>query len=127
MSSYKITGVRVEVRPGLTVTAEVATASQIDLLADLKAEGFESALIVEKTRPPSKDASSAAVEDSPVHRIEVRASLMPGKLTAAKIIGFKDDVPQLLRPNTSLIRLGRDAFTTVRRGDRPEEIGGFVR
>ena len=99
MSSYKITGVRVEVRPGLTITAEVGTASEIkDLLDDLKAEGFEAALAPEKTRRPSRAASDAAVEESPVHRIETRASLAPGKLAAANILGFKDDVPQLLRP-----------------------------
>src|SRR2546430_11392885 len=102
MASYKITGVAVEVRPGVTLTVELSSPADLkQLLADLEKEGFAKAAVVERkveprtpvpAPPPDKD-------ETPISRMETRISLPPGKLAGAKLIAFKDGVPQLLRPS----------------------------
>src|SRR5712671_2371239 len=100
MASYKITAVTVEVKPGVTMTAELSSPADLkQLLADLEKEGFKAATVVDRkaeTRPPSPPPPEA--DDTPASRVETRVSLAPGKL--AKLIAFKDGSPQILRPGT---------------------------
>jgi hypothetical protein len=100
MASYKITEVRVEVRPGVTLIAEVSSAEDLrELLEDLRKEGvWKVAATATKVAAESAAASESSLDETPEDRIETRASLTPGRLAAAKVIAFKDDTPQLLRP-----------------------------
>ena len=100
MPSYKITGVKVEVKPGVTVTAEISSPAELrELLADLEQEGFAKATGAErKVHPASSPTLEASVGDTPEGRIETRASLSAGKLATARLLAFKDGNPQLLRP-----------------------------
>lgn len=101
MASYKITGVTIEVRPGVVLSAEIASPAELrQLLDDLHEEGFGAAMPVDKDRRPISSRVEASGEESPVSRIEIRASLSPGGLSKAKVLAFKDGNPQLLRPAT---------------------------
>lgn len=99
MASYKITGVTVEVKPGVTLTAEVSSPAELkQLLEDLREEGFASATVTEGKGAPLRPQPERPVDESPIARIETRASLASGKLASAKVLAFKDGNPQLLRP-----------------------------
>ncbi len=101
MASYKITEVRIEVRPGVSLTAEVSSATELkQLLEDLEKEGFSKSGFREKQkeREASGSVSESSHEETPGTRIETRASLAPGRLATAKVLAFKDGSPQLLRP-----------------------------
>ena len=51
MANYKITAVTVEVRPGVTLTAEIASPADLkQLLEDLNEEGFGAATSTNKSR-----------------------------------------------------------------------------
>lgn len=105
MANYKITRVTVEVKPGVMLTAEVSSPVELkQLLDDLHEEGFGSATPADKSRQTVFPHPEPVVEESPIVRIETRASLASGKLASAKVLAFKDGNPQLLRPG---------AFTTV--------------
>jgi len=102
MPSYKISKVRVKVKPGVTLTADVSSAADVkQLLKDLEEEGFASPI----ETPRRKGIAVAKAEpqhpgdESPLARIETRAALAPSKLVSAKILAFKDSNPQLLRPS----------------------------
>jgi len=97
MSSYKISKVRVKVKSGVTLTAEVSSVADVQqLLKDLHEEGLAgpvgTAITKEMTPRPPRD-------ESPITRIETRAALAPSNLATAKILAFKDGNPQLLRPS----------------------------
>jgi hypothetical protein len=49
--------------------------------------------------PPSA-AKSQPDADDPASRVETKASLAPGSLAKTKLVAFKENAPQLLRPNT---------------------------
>ena len=99
MASYKITGVTVEVKPGVTLTAEVSSAAELkQLLEDLREEGFASATVTEGKGGVLRPQPERPADESPIARIETRASLASGKLASAKVLAFKDGNPQLLRP-----------------------------
>ncbi|MGH6803910.1 MAG: hypothetical protein ACREC3_11180, partial [Methyloceanibacter sp.] len=99
MHSYKIAGVTVEVRPGVVLTAEISSLADLkQLLADLHEEGFAKATPTDKPRRIDSDQPEPPIDESPINRIETRASLAPGKLAAGKVLAFKDGNPQLLRP-----------------------------
>ncbi len=99
MANYKITGVTVEVKPGVVLTAEVSSPAELkQLLDDLHEEGFGSATPADKSRRTVSPHSELPIEESPIVRIETRASLASGKLASAKVLAFKDGNPQLLRP-----------------------------
>src|SRR6266699_4066726 len=93
MPSYKISKVRVKVKPGVTLTADVSSAADVkQLLKDLEEEGFASPI----ETPRRKGIAVAKAEpqhpgdESPLARIETRAALAPSKLVSAKILAFKD-------------------------------------
>jgi hypothetical protein len=99
MANYKITGVTIEVRPGVTLTAEISSPAELRQLLDaLDEEGFSNATSTTKRREAPANAPEAASEESPIGRIEARTGLPSGKLASAKVLAFKDGVPQLLRP-----------------------------
>jgi hypothetical protein len=100
MASYKITEVRVEVRPGVTLIAEVSSAKDLkELLEDLRKDGiWKGAATATRVPADSASASESPLDETPEGRIETRASLAPGRLAVAKVIAFKDGNPQLLRP-----------------------------
>ena len=99
MANYKITGVTVEVSPGVTLTAEIASPGDLkQLLEDLNEEGFGTATSTSKSRHASRSSAEEHGDESPVGRIETRVGLASGKLASAKVLAFKDGDPQLLRP-----------------------------
>ena len=100
MASYKITGVKVEVKPGVIVTAEISSPADLnELLGDLEHEGFAKAAGAgRKVHATPSATPEASVGDTPEGRIETRASLPAGILAAVKVLAFKDGNPQLLRP-----------------------------
>lgn len=105
MANYKITGVTVEVKPGVVLTAEVSSPAELkQLLDDLHEEGFSSAAPAAKKQQAASPHIQAPVEESSIVLIETRASLASGSLAAAKVLAFKNEAPQLLRPG---------AFTSV--------------
>ncbi len=100
MVSYKITTVMVEVKPGVTMTVELSSLADLkQLLADLEKEGFAKATVIDRKTEPRPAPQPPDTGETPINRMETRISLPPGKLAAAKLIAFKDGVPQLLRPN----------------------------
>ena len=103
-SNYKIREARIEVRPGVTVVAEVDSAADVaSLLSHLASEGLIEGEAVKrkvKKEPGDEDKSSGQEKDDPAARVERRADLGPDTLKTANILAFKDEVPQLLRPNT---------------------------
>jgi hypothetical protein len=99
MANYKITGVTVEVRPGVTVTAEISSPADLkQLLDDLNEEGLATAPPAPKKRHAHEISPETAEDESPVSRIETRAGLPAGELASAKVLAFKNEIPQLLRP-----------------------------
>jgi len=99
MASYKITAVTVEVRPGVVLTVEISSLADLkQLLADIHEDGLARIPPADKTRRTDSGHPAPLVDESPISRIETRASLGSGKLTAAKVLAFKDGNPQLLRP-----------------------------
>lgn len=99
MTNYKITGVTVEVRPGVTLTVEISSPADLkQLLDDLNEEGLGTATLTSKKRQAPEKSPEKAEDESPVGRIETRAGLPSGKLASAKVLAFKDETPQLLRP-----------------------------
>lgn len=99
MANYKITGVTVEVRPGVTLTVELSTPTDLkQLLEDLNEEGLVTATSTGKSRHATERPAEPPGDESPVSQIETRAALPTGKLASAKVLAFKDGNPQLLRP-----------------------------
>lgn len=102
MANYKISQVTIEVKPGVKLIAEVSNLTDLKhLLEDIQREGFSKTVSTEKKE--TVDASSTARssgQETPESRIETRASLSPGILATEKVLAFKDNTPQLLRPST---------------------------
>jgi len=102
MPSYKITSIRVEIRPGVFITAEASGPEDVKhFLDDLKKQGLlvdEGPLV---DRPPTRHQSTPPAskdEESPEARLASRASIPIAALRTAKILAFKDGTPQLFRP-----------------------------
>lgn len=102
--NYKIREAHIEIRPGVTVIAEVgSTADLAKLLSDLAGEQMIEAELTK--RKPKKEQEerkheSEEEKDNPPSRVELRAGLSLGALESSNILAFKDGVPQLLRPNS---------------------------
>lgn len=103
-NAYNIKEVRIELGRGLTLIAEI---SSIGSLKQLLKELEDEEIIFEKEpkRPAlSRHANEPSVpdnivEDTPEHRVEIRAQMESGALAKRSLLAFKDGVPQLLRPN----------------------------
>ena len=99
MANYKIKGVTIEVRPGVVLTAEISGVGELkELMDDLSGVGFGSATSADKAHHKSSEPGKPGTDDSPMSRIETRAALPSGKLATSKMLAFKDENPQLLRP-----------------------------
>lgn len=105
MPSYKITEVRVEVRPGLFITAEASGPADVKLLLeDLQNQGLfvEPAPSPGAGKPPLRQPPAPEPnhhEEAPEARLATRASIPLAILRSAKILAYKDGNPQLLRPS----------------------------
>lgn len=105
-NKYKIKEVRIEVRPGVILIAEIETITAIQaLLNDLEKDSLT--LSNPPSLPIKKDQNGT---DSPFTNIANDADLDTEQLNnSKKILGFKDNIPQLLRvrtlPNTDAILL----------------------
>jgi hypothetical protein len=100
---YKIREVHIEVRPGITVLADVSSLADLKkLLADLASEGIahiEPAAVKLKEKQ-AEHQQKLEQNDDPSSLLELRAGLSSGTLKSSNVLAFKDDVPQLLRPNS---------------------------
>lgn len=98
-SNYKIRELRVEVRPGVTLVADVESVEAANkLLRELQDAKLVAATSTTDDRQRgAKDNSRHA--DEPASRLELRAGVPSGSLGSKNIVAFKDNVPQLLRPN----------------------------
>lgn len=108
-ADYRIREVRVDLGSGVVVIAEVVSIEGIGaLVEDLRSKGLEPTGFDEdisrkteaKKQPTGKIPKAGSDEDSPAGLVEVRVGLAAGSLLSAKVLAFKDGVPQLLRPST---------------------------
>ncbi|SRR5258706_4302249 len=99
--AHKIREVHIELENGIRVIAEVDSVNDIkglfDELAKAKLLATQNTGIGVKATE-QREKPDVRAEASPEARMETRANLAPGTLKKAKIIGFKDDIPQLMRP-----------------------------
>lgn len=98
-SNYKIRELRVELRPGVILVADV---DSVEAASRLLKELQETKLVTtvrttDERQRGNKD--SVRHTDEPASRLELRAGLPSGSLATKNIVAFKDNVPQLLRPN----------------------------
>lgn len=99
-SNYKIRELRVELRPGVVLVADIESVEAANkLLKELQ----DAKLVTYQTTSDArkgggKDGKSAA--DDPASRLELCADLPGGSLGEKNILAFKDNVPQLLKPNS---------------------------
>jgi len=106
-SGYNMREVQVELQPGVKVLVELSKISELrQLLEDLKREGFAPSerMPVEKpdqrkaTRREREKPAQALEQETPEHNVEVRSGIGDDSLARARVLAFKDGVPQLLRP-----------------------------
>ena len=101
MAKAKLKEVQIQVAPGVIVTAEISDVGELkNILGDLEKAGY--APTVESTDATPKievQKDRGESSDSPASKVEIRANITAGLLSKSNILAFKDDVPQLLRPN----------------------------
>ena len=101
MAKSKLKEVQIQVAPGVIVTAEITDVEELkSILGELKTAGYEPTAEVTEIKPKAqvkKDRIDS--DDSPASRVEIRASITAGSLSKSNILVFKDNVPQMLRPN----------------------------
>ncbi len=98
--TYKLKEVRVHLQSGVVLTVEVDSMAGLKtLLQDLAAADFTVHAVEdsERNRKPGP-VGSPPPGDDPASRVEIKASLAPGTLSKARVLAFKDNAPQLLRP-----------------------------
>ncbi|MCG3114103.1 MAG: hypothetical protein LLH30_00305 [Candidatus Manganitrophus sp. SA1] len=99
VETHKIREVHIEVQPGVTLVADVSSVEDLkSLLQDLAAEK-----LLTLSSWPTKKSEKQGEQlngDDPSMRIEQRADLSAGALKKSNILAFKDNVPQLLKPNS---------------------------
>lgn len=99
--NYTLREVHVEVRPGVTLIADVSSIDGLAvLIRDLAAKDFAPKLAQSKPKETEQQGTGAGhqFDDTPSGRIETNAAIPKGSLAAKNILAFKDDLPQLLRP-----------------------------
>lgn len=98
---YKIKEVQILLQSGVSLIADIDSIDGLEsILKDLSANGFYLEDKKKSLLPPLKqEAKFQPGIDEAGSRVETKASLPQGALTKAKIIAFKDKIPQLLRPN----------------------------
>jgi len=96
--AYKLKEVHIQIQDGVTLIAEVSSVAAVWALLDELGSG-EIKVIKHKatSKPPQNNEEKDS--DSPTARLESKAELTSGSLGAKKVLAFKDDVPELLKPN----------------------------
>jgi hypothetical protein len=95
-NNYKIRELRVELRPGVVLVIDVDSIEAVNkILKDLRA----TKLFALEGAPGKEIKDTKLPTEDPTSRLELRANLPGGSLSAKNILAFKDNVPQLLRPN----------------------------
>lgn len=98
-NKYNIREVQIEVQAGIKLIAEVSSIDGLQqLLKDLKDKNFAPPIPKKKERQGAPEEKKLG--ESPSTRIEINADIPKGSLLKCNILGFKDNVPQLLRPST---------------------------
>lgn len=98
--NYTIREVQIELCPGVILISDVQSLSAVrKLLDDTKKEGLLDK-ILEKNKEIKTEHDKGASTDDPVSKIELKAGITSGEIATANIIAFKDNVPQLMKPNS---------------------------
>lgn len=100
--TYRLKEVRVMLQSGVSLIAEIDSLSGLkSLLNDLAGANLSVQKVgdPESLPPPSPDKLQPSA-DEPASRVETKASLAPGSLAKTKLVAFKENAPQLLRPST---------------------------
>jgi hypothetical protein len=103
--TYKIREVHIQLENGIRVVADADSLEDIRVLVD-ELTKLSSRMTVKATdahRMPKNDLrdsdrADSDDDESPEALIEQRADLVSGSIKKTKLLGFKDRVPQLLRP-----------------------------
>ena len=91
--SYTFKEVQVTLQPGVTLVVQVENISALKkLLKDLQSAQIFSQQIFIEAKPKIDQQDS---DDTPEHRIEIKADLPSGKIAGSNILAFKDNVPEL--------------------------------
>lgn len=99
---YTLREVHIEVSPGVDLIADVTSLDGLaQLLADLKGASLLAPQKQKKqeSKQEVEQKTATAFDDTPAGRIETNAQLPSGSLLKLNVLGFKDDVPQFLRPS----------------------------
>ena len=103
MDDYKIHGVEIYLSSGIKLKVEATTFAGVrKLLDDLAKENFSikpSDNREEKGSGAGDRGAPKSEHEQPASRIELAASVPLGTLVQSKIVAFKDNVPQFLRPS----------------------------
>ncbi|HIJ66174.1 MAG TPA: hypothetical protein HPP77_09530 [Candidatus Hydrogenedentes bacterium] len=123
---YTLREVRVQVQPGVTLIADVASIDSISvLLADLKSKDLKP--VPREQDPTGQELAQPGAEtaETPDSRVEVNAGIPIGTLAKKNILAFKEDVPQLLRPSAfdTVTEAALLLLHSVETGLRNQEIG----
>lgn len=104
-SKFRLKELRIVVKPGVTLIADVETVEDVQTLLEhlSNSELYDPKAIETKdgdieVRTEKSDARTDS--ESPESRIELRAELAAGYLRQKNVLAFKDGVPQLLRPTS---------------------------
>jgi hypothetical protein len=98
--TYKLKEVHVKIQGGVTLIAEVSSVAAVRALLDEL--GQENIKVIKHTSSLERpgDLKGDNDSDSPVARLESKAELTSGSLGTKKVLAFKDDVPELLKPSS---------------------------
>jgi hypothetical protein len=101
-SPFEIKEIHVNLADGVKVVATVTSIEGIKaLIGVLRSEKLVSLTPPLPERPhgtPSPPAPKPQAKDTSEAKMETRAALQAGSLAKTKLIAFKDNIPQLLRP-----------------------------
>ena len=91
--NYTFKEVQVTLQPGVTLVVQVENISALKkLLKDLQAADIFSPQVLVEAQPKQEKQD---FEDTPEHRIEIKAELPIGTIAGSSILAFKDNVPEL--------------------------------
>lgn len=104
-SNFKLKELRIIVKPGVTLIADVDTVEDVHaLLENLSQNGLYDTKAIESgggdVEQRTEQSDARVDNETPESRIELRAELTRGYLRQKNVLAFKDGVPQLLRPTT---------------------------
>jgi hypothetical protein len=102
-NKYKIKEVSVELENGIKIILELNNIKELkEFIDDLKAEGlFELVVKTKDKKDDKKNETDDKVDtdlDDPMTLIELKSGIEEGTLKKKKIIAFKNNTPQLIRP-----------------------------